>query len=214
MSGCADSGEAVPGYGESNRSSIASLVDDISQHADTLARYSKDTEEMLGGSREGLEREDGRTLRNTCIVVGILSILSDAAAVPFNALLGIIGPPSGVFTFAPLLWPFNPPVLNIIGMVLGLAVIPSALASERGASVLASIASGFALTFLTSWGSFTFGHFDVGWPLAWAHQFTSLDGLPSLPMFYLDVAGLVFDLAFWAISVGVALCLLRLYLHR
>jgi DNA-binding transcriptional ArsR family regulator len=153
-----------------------------------------------------------RAFRNTCVAVGALSILANVATIP-HAYLGILGSPSSGVSFAALLSPFLLPILNIIGMVLGLASITSAFSSEREASVLASVASGLALTFLTSWGSFTFDHYDVGWPLAWAHQFTSLGGLASLPMFYLDVAGLVFDLAFWAIAMGIALGLLRLYLR-
>ena len=44
----------------SNRSSIASLVNDISHHADTLARYPKDIEEIMGGSSEEMDREGDR----------------------------------------------------------------------------------------------------------------------------------------------------------
>lgn len=153
--------------------------------------------------------------RNACVVVGILSIMADAATIPNNAYLGIIFPPSSSdLVFSPLLWPFNLPMLNIIGMVLGLAVITSAFASERGASVLGSLGSGLALTLSTSWGSLTFAHLDVGWPLTWAHLLDTL-GMPySRPMFYLDMTGLLIDIAFWSIAVGIALILLRLYLRK
>ncbi len=158
--------------------------------------------------------KSGRTFRNTCIVVGILSIMADVATIPHDAYVGILGSPSSGFTFAPLLWPFNLPMLNVIGMVLGLTAITSAFASERGGSVLASIGSGLALTLSTSWGSLTSAHFDVGWPLAWAHQLFTFGPPGSLPMFYLDMTGLLIDVAFWTAAVGIALSLLRLYLRR
>jgi hypothetical protein len=42
------------------RLNMKSLVEDISKHADTLARYGDDMEEVLGGSRDELEKEDER----------------------------------------------------------------------------------------------------------------------------------------------------------
>jgi hypothetical protein len=138
----------------------------------------------------------GRTFRNSRIVVGILSIIAEAATTP-HPYLGILGSPSRGVTFAAFLAPFVLPILNIIGIVLGLASITAAFASEKGASVLASVAFGLALILSTSWGSLTWGHYDVGWPLSWAHRFVSLGLLPETPpMFYLDLTGLLIDLAF------------------
>jgi transposase len=54
-----EAGREVPDA-ESNRSNIANLVNDISKDADTLARYSKDMEEIMGGAGDELEEEDDR----------------------------------------------------------------------------------------------------------------------------------------------------------
>ena len=62
--------------------------------------------------------------------------------------------------------------------------------------------------------SLTSAHFDVGWPLAWVHQLFTIGPPNSLPMFYLDMTGLLIDVAFWTVAVGIALILLRLYLRR
>ena len=49
----------LPGVG-SNREEMNGLVEDITQHADTLARYPADMEEIMGGAGDKLEKEDDR----------------------------------------------------------------------------------------------------------------------------------------------------------
>jgi hypothetical protein len=152
----------------------------------------------------------GRTFRSICIVVGILSIIADVATVP-SARVGTTYCGSSGAAFCPL-FPYNLPILAIIGAVVGLASITMAFASGKGAELMSSIAAGFALTFISASGSWV--NLDAGWPLPWAHQFYYLGPIQSQLWFYVDILGLLIDIVFWAVIVFAAINLVRLLLHK
>ncbi len=166
----------------------------------------------VAATKDTTDTKVHKTLRNTCIAVGILCIVADVATLP-PATVGTTYCGSSGAAFCPL-FPYSLPILAIIGVVVGLASITMAFASERGASVISSISAGFALTFISAIGSWTFSHMDVGWPFAWAHQFYSFGPLQSQPWFSIDVLGLSVDIAFWAAVVFAVMNLIRVLLPR
>ena len=151
-------------------------------------------------------------LKGVYVAIGILSIMADLLTVP-PAVLGTTYCGSSGASFCPLL-PYKLPILAIIGVVVGLASITMAFSSGRVASAISSIAAGFALTFVSASGNWTSSSMDVGWPLAWAHQFYYLGLFQSQPWFYVDVLGLSLDVAFWAAVVFVLIGLIRVVLQK
>jgi len=149
------------------------------------------------------------TLKVPYAALGIMCIIVDIASIPQHAYLGIMLGGSSGLVFWPLLWSWNPPVLFIIGSLLGAACVTASFSSEIWALILSGVSSGFALTFLTTWGSWTSSQFSFGWPLPWAYQILTF-GPPGEPLlFSIDFVGLTCDVAFWGAIVAVALVFLR-----